>query len=511
MKKLICAVTVLAGSSAQAGVVLVTGSDGDTFHTLTPYATAVRDFLKGGAAADVLVLGGDPATTAYSTAVGGVGITTVSSLAGVDLSDFSALYLLSGSDSGVGCCEADVDLILGFEAAIQSFMASGGSFGIQTYTGDPGFDPLLGTVGGANGEVFGFMGGLGGPVAFDGQAVTPDGLLAGFTSYALPNWGHQGFRMNFFGDLGFVSLIDAPIYGPGVSGVMARGIAEGECFTSTSQEIVCHADGTTFTVNIEGLNACTGGTSMFTFTGSGGAAGEELCFTLLVDDGGFCCSTEICVTIPDCASVVQICDFEALSVGEVVTNQYPAATFSTTPGNVNIVLSGGGTNFICTAPIGQTQTCVEDTYVDFTNPVNSLSFQAIQLNSIEIVAAQVNVFINGSLDSTVDIIGTGDPFPIVDLTTFSNVTRIEIVNIIDDPDARNGIGWDNFQFNAVAALPCDLDGDGVVGMQDFLTLLGAWGQCSDCGTPQACPADFDGDCSVGIPDLLILLGNWTAV
>ncbi len=205
---------------------------------------------------------------------------------------------------------------------------------------------------------------------------------------------------------------------------------------------------------------------------------------------------------------MQICDFEALSVGEVVTNQYPAATFSTTPGNVNIVLSGGGNNFICTGPIGQTITCVEDTYVDFTNPVNSLSFQAIQLNSIEIVAAQVNVFINGSLDSTVDIIGTGDPFPIIDLTTFSNVTRIEIVNIIDEPDIRNGIGWDNFQFNAVAALPCDLDGDGVVGMQDFLTLLGAWGQCSDCGTPQACPADLDGDCSVDIVDLLILLGNW---
>ncbi len=132
----------------------------------------------------------------------------------------------------------------------------------------------------------------------------------------------------------------------------------GGCLAVTSQEIVCHADGTTFTVNVEGLNACTGGTTQVTFTASGGSVGEELCFTALVSDGGFCCSTKICVTIPDC-----------------------------TP----------------------------------------------------------------------------------------------------------------------AALPSDLDGDGIVGMVDFLALLGAWGPCSDCGT---CQADFDGDCSVGILDLLILLGNW---
>ncbi|MEE8459644.1 MAG: hypothetical protein V3S08_07210, partial [Phycisphaerales bacterium] len=132
----------------------------------------------------------------------------------------------------------------------------------------------------------------------------------------------------------------------------------GGCLAVTSQEIVCHTNGTAFTVNVEGLNACTGGTTQVTLTGSGGAVGEQLCFTALVNDGGFCCSTEICITIPDCSP---------------------------------------------------------------------------------------------------------------------------------------------------AALPSVLDGDGIVGMVDFLALLGAWGSCSDCGT---CPADFDGDCSVGILDLLILLGNW---
>ena len=54
-------------------------------------------------------------------------------------------------------------------------------------------------------------------------------------------------------------------------------------------------------------------------------------------------------------------------------------------------------------------------------------------------------------------------------------------------------------------LPCDLNGDGMVDMQDFLALLGAWGSCSYCGD---CEADFDGDCQVGITDFLLLLGNW---
>jgi hypothetical protein len=51
----------------------------------------------------------------------------------------------------------------------------------------------------------------------------------------------------------------------------------------------------------------------------------------------------------------------------------------------------------------------------------------------------------------------------------------------------------------------DLDGDGVVGVNDFLELLAAWGPCGDCGQ---CPADLDGDCQVGVNDFLILLGQW---
>ena len=53
------------------------------------------------------------------------------------------------------------------------------------------------------------------------------------------------------------------------------------------------------------------------------------------------------------------------------------------------------------------------------------------------------------------------------------------------------------------SVPGDIDGDGVVGIDDLLVLLGAWGPCPGC------PADVDGDGVVGIDDLLTLLGNWT--
>ena len=48
----------------------------------------------------------------------------------------------------------------------------------------------------------------------------------------------------------------------------------------------------------------------------------------------------------------------------------------------------------------------------------------------------------------------------------------------------------------------DADGDGSVGIGDFLMVLGAW------GANPGHPADFDNDGIVGITDFLIVLGNW---
>lgn len=53
------------------------------------------------------------------------------------------------------------------------------------------------------------------------------------------------------------------------------------------------------------------------------------------------------------------------------------------------------------------------------------------------------------------------------------------------------------------AVPGDVDGDGVVGVQDLLALLAAWGACDFCAE------DLDGNGTVEILDLLALLSLWS--
>ncbi len=66
----------------------------------------------------------------------------------------------------------------------------------------------------------------------------------------------------------------------------------------------------------------------------------------------------------------------------------------------------------------------------------------------------------------------------------------------------------DLDLNNGTTIPGDVDGDGTVGIADFLTVLGTWGPC-----PQPCPpfcaADVDFDCTVGITDFLTVLGNWS--
>jgi hypothetical protein len=57
--------------------------------------------------------------------------------------------------------------------------------------------------------------------------------------------------------------------------------------------------------------------------------------------------------------------------------------------------------------------------------------------------------------------------------------------------------------------PTDINGDGVVNIQDFLELLSHWGPC-----PAPCPpcyADINNDCTVDVVDFLALLANWDPV
>jgi predicted outer membrane repeat protein len=78
------------------------------------------------------------------------------------------------------------------------------------------------------------------------------------------------------------------------------------------------------------------------------------------------------------------------------------------------------------------------------------------------------------------------------------------------PDTGCGIpvivdmGAYEFQGDPFPVKFADVDGNGVVGVTDFLALLAAWGPCPD----DCCLADFDLDGMVGVTDFLILLANW---
>ncbi|MEE8458832.1 MAG: S8 family serine peptidase, partial [Phycisphaerales bacterium] len=68
-----------------------------------------------------------------------------------------------------------------------------------------------------------------------------------------------------------------------------------------------------------------------------------------------------------------------------------------------------------------------------------------------------------------------------------------------DLPVSNVIEWSGCPFSPC---PGDVDGDGTVGINDFLALLAAW------GPNPGHPADTDGDGVVGIADFLALLGGW---
>lgn len=67
---------------------------------------------------------------------------------------------------------------------------------------------------------------------------------------------------------------------------------------------------------------------------------------------------------------------------------------------------------------------------------------------------------------------------------------------------NGGSGTGVLTIACAGSCPGDIDGDGMVGIVDFLLLLGAWGPCAGC------PEDLDQDGMVGIVDFLGLLGAW---
>ncbi len=139
--------------------------------------------------------------------------------------------------------------------------------------------------------------------------------------------------------------------------------------------------------------------------------------------------------------------FDLLANRTPVTTQFPEATFSSTTGFENRAVARSSAasppNALCTGPVGGAVDCMHDTDVDFRCPVASLTFRGTSISGTGTVAT-VNVFEDGVLTGAVSVTGNGNAgVPVrVDLTSFHDVTRIEIVAISD----AGGIAWDDFKF-----------------------------------------------------------------
>ncbi len=73
------------------------------------------------------------------------------------------------------------------------------------------------------------------------------------------------------------------------------------CFDVLTEQTICHDNGFTFAV--DGVETCGGSVFSFNFGAVGGAVGQEMCFSVVVNDGQGqeCCVVELCTTIPDCS------------------------------------------------------------------------------------------------------------------------------------------------------------------------------------------------------------------
>jgi hypothetical protein len=96
--------------------------------------------------------------------------------------------------------------------------------------------------------------------------------------------------------------------------------------------------------------------------------------------------------------------------------------------------------------------------------------------------------------------GGGTP---VDISE-TELSEISFVRISVDTNAKLTPEIDGFA-DVIPQIVGDVDMDGVVDVNDLLTLIGSFGEL-EIGGPLA---DFNGDFYVNVSDLLALIGNWT--
>src|SRR5712692_1675101 len=195
------------GLYADAGFVALEGSDATALHHDASYTPQLFGYLQGSSSLPVLVY--NPAGVIDLRAItGGVAVVNKTSLTGLTLSDYSAIYI----ESPGGCCEADNTVLNGHGVDILAFIAAGGNLSIENYIGG-GYDGVVvggtGTPAGAIEGAGALNGGVGGgPSCTDGETVTAFGISKGFAQPPIDScWSHQAYETSYWGPLGYSSIM----------------------------------------------------------------------------------------------------------------------------------------------------------------------------------------------------------------------------------------------------------------------------------------------------------------
>ena len=197
------------GLYADAGFIALEGSDATALHHDASYTPQLFSYLQGSSTLPVLVF--NPAGVIDLSGIsGGVATVNATTLTGLTLSDYSAIYI----ESPGGCCAANNTVLDGHGADINAFIAAGGNLSIENYIGG-GYDGVVpGGTGTPAGAIEGYgalNGGVGGgPSCTDGETVTAFGISKGFAQPPVDGcWSHQAYETSYWAPLGYQSIMKA--------------------------------------------------------------------------------------------------------------------------------------------------------------------------------------------------------------------------------------------------------------------------------------------------------------
>ena len=138
--------------------------------------------------------------------------------------------------------------------------------------------------------------------------------------------------------------------------------------------------------------------------------------------------------------------FDNLAANTVVTNQYPQLTLSSDTGRTNTTRNLASTFNTSVPNILCTESCLYNTYIDFTRPARDVKLMAVGVNDTG-KAFAVLVHRQAQPVTRLEYTGEGQtyvPLP-VDLSALGDITRVELVELTD----VYGVGWDDLSFSTL--------------------------------------------------------------